>query len=184
MLRFEGCRGNVFILLVVIWSKIEIKQFLVWLFVWGIQVLMVWVQPRFIQACALLSLVVQPCLTLCNPMDCSPPGSSVHGHSPGKNKRMNCHALFLGVIQTQGWNPGLPHCRWILYYLNHQGSPRVLERVVVYPFSRATSQPRNQTRVSRISDGFFTNWDTWEDIQAYSVLKQMSSRFSKNHILN
>ena len=30
-------------------------------------------------------LVAQLCLTLCNPMDCSPPGSSVHGDSPGKN---------------------------------------------------------------------------------------------------
>ena len=27
----------------------------------------------------------QPCLTLCNPMDCSPPGSSAHGDPPGKN---------------------------------------------------------------------------------------------------
>ena len=30
-------------------------------------------------------LVTQLCLTLCDPMDCSPPGSSVHGDSPGKN---------------------------------------------------------------------------------------------------
>ena len=31
---------------------------------------------------------------LCDPMDCSPPGSSVHGDSPGKNTRVGCHALF------------------------------------------------------------------------------------------
>ena len=34
----------------------------------------------------------QSCLTLCNPMDCSPPGFSVHGDSPGKNTGVGCHA--------------------------------------------------------------------------------------------
>ena len=32
-------------------------------------------------------------LTLCDPMDCSPPGSSVHGDSPGKNTGVGCHDL-------------------------------------------------------------------------------------------
>ena len=41
--------------------------------------------------CAVLSLVAQSCLTLCNRMDCSPPGSSVHGDSPGKNTGVGCH---------------------------------------------------------------------------------------------
>ena len=44
-------------------------------------------------------------------------------------------------------NPGIPHCRQILYQLSHQGSPRVLEWVA-YPFSRGSSRPRNRTRVS------------------------------------
>ena len=39
-----------------------------------------------------LCSVAQSCLTLCNPMDCSPPGFSVHGDSPGKNTRVSCHA--------------------------------------------------------------------------------------------
>ena len=34
---------------------------------------------------------LQSCLTLCNPMDCSPPGSSVHKNSPGKNTGVGCH---------------------------------------------------------------------------------------------
>ena len=42
---------------------------------------------------AVLCLVIQSCLTLCNLMDCSPPGSSVHGDSTGKNTRVGCHAL-------------------------------------------------------------------------------------------
>jgi len=40
-------------------------------------------------------------------MDCSPPGSSVHGDSPGKNTGVGCHALLQGIFPTQGLNPGL-----------------------------------------------------------------------------
>ena len=53
---------------------------------------------------------VKSCPTLCDPMDCSPPGSSVHGDSPGKNTGVGCHALLQGIFPTQGSNPGLPHC--------------------------------------------------------------------------
>ena len=49
--------------------------------------------------------------------------SSVHGESPGKNSGVGCHALLQGVFPTQGSNPDLPHCRWILNHLSHQGSP-------------------------------------------------------------
>ena len=66
--------------------------------------------------------VSQLCPTLCNPMDCSPPGSSVYGDSPGKNTRVGCHALLQGIFPTQGSNPGLPHCGQMLYPLSHQGS--------------------------------------------------------------
>ena len=56
-------------------------------------------------------------------MDCSPPGSSVHGGSPGKNIGMGCHARLQGIFPTQGSSPGLPHCRRILYRLSPPGSP-------------------------------------------------------------
>ena len=68
--------------------------------------------------CAVLCLVAQSCVTLCNPMDYSPPGSSVHGDSLGKNTGVGCHAL-QGIFSTQGSNPDLPHCRQILYHLSH-----------------------------------------------------------------
>ena len=104
-----------------------------------------------------MCLVAQSCPTLCDPMDDSPPGSSVHEESLTKNTRVCCHALLLqGIFPTQGLNPGFPHCRQILSCLSHQGSPRILQQVV-YPFSRGSSCPRNQTRVSCISGGFFTN---------------------------
>ena len=72
---------------------------------------------------AVLCLFTQLCQTLCDPMDYSPPGPSVYGDSLGKNTRVGCHALLQGIYSTQGSNPGLPHCRWILYHLSHQGSP-------------------------------------------------------------
>ena len=55
------------------------------------------------------------------------PSSSVHGDSPGKNTGVGCHALLQGIFPTQRSNPGLPPCRWSLYCLSHQGSPRILE---------------------------------------------------------
>ena len=60
------------------------------------------------------------------------------------------------IFPTQGSNPGLPHCRRILYHVSHKRSPRILEWVI-YPFSSESSQPRNRTGVSRIAGGFFTN---------------------------
>ena len=44
---------------------------------------------------------LQSSLTLCDPMDCSPPGSSVHEDSPGKNTGVGCHALLHGIFPTQ-----------------------------------------------------------------------------------
>ena len=106
-----------------------------------------------------MCLVTQTCLTLCNPMDYRPPGSSVHGDSSGTNTRVGCHALLQRVFPSQGWNPGLPYCWWILYQLSHQGSSRILEWVA-HPFSRGSSWPRNQTGVSCIAGRFFTSWVT------------------------
>ena len=55
--------------------------------------------------CAVLSLVAQSCLILCDPMACSPPGTSVHGDSSDKNTGVGCRALLQGIFPTQGLNP-------------------------------------------------------------------------------
>ena len=65
-------------------------------------------------------LVTQSWLTLCDSMDYSPPASSVHGILQSKNTGMRCQSLLQGIFLTQGLNPGLPHCRQILYRLSHQ----------------------------------------------------------------
>ena len=67
-------------------------------------------------------LVIKSCLTLCNPIDCSPPDSSVPGASPGNNTGVGCHTLLQGIFPTHGANPGLLHCRQILYHLIHEES--------------------------------------------------------------
>ena len=90
------------------------------------------------------------------PHDCSPPGSSVHGVSPGKTTGLGFHALLHGIVPIQESNPGFPHCRQILHCLSYQGSPRILEWVA-YPFSRGSSQPKDQTGVFCIADRFFTS---------------------------
>ena len=84
------------------------------------------------------------------PMDC--PWNSL-----GQNTGVGSLSCLQGIFPTQGSNPGLLLCKWILYQLSHKGSPRILQRVA-YPFSRGSSRPRNRTRVSCIASGFFTNW--------------------------
>ena len=54
--------------------------------------------------------VTQSCPTLCDPMDCSRPGSCPWDF-PGKSPGVGCHFLLQGIFPTQGSNSGLPNCR-------------------------------------------------------------------------
>ena len=67
--------------------------------------------------------VSQSCPTLSDPMDYSP------WNSLSQNTGVGSLSLLQGIFPTQGSNPGLPHCRQILYQLSHKGSPRILEWV-------------------------------------------------------
>ena len=65
-------------------------------------------QYRYIYVCVCMCLcakLLQSCLTLCDPMDCSLPGYSVHGDSPSKNTGVGCHFLLQGIFPAQGLNP-------------------------------------------------------------------------------
>ena len=66
-------------------------------------------------------LVTQPCPTIWDPMDYNPQGSYAHGILQARI--LGCHSLLQGNFPTQGWNPGLLHCRQILYHLSHQEAP-------------------------------------------------------------
>ena len=96
--------------------------------------------------------VTQLCPTLWEPHGLFSPWNS-----PGQNTGVGSLSLLQGIFPTQGSNPGLPHCRGILYQLSHKGCPIILAWVA-YPFSSRSSHPRNWTRVSCIAGWFFTNW--------------------------
>ena len=74
--------------------------------------------------------VAQSCLTLCDPK-----GHSSPWNSPGQNTGVGSLSLLQGIFLTQGLNPGLQHCRWIIYQLNYKGSPRILEWVALFSSS-------------------------------------------------
>ena len=92
-----------------------------------------------------------------SPVPLWPHGLYSPWNSPGQNTGVGSLSILQVIFPTQGSVPGLPHCRRILYQLSHKGSPRILEWVA-YPSSRGSSWPRNQTGVSCIAGGFFTNW--------------------------
>ena len=105
------------------------------------------------------------CLTLCSPVD-----YTVHGILQARILEWVAFPFSRGSSQPRNQtNPGLPHCRWILYQLSHKGSPRILEWVA-YPFSKGSSLSRNRTRVSCIAGGFFTNWAMREAHTIYTCI--------------
>ena len=57
-----------------------------------------------------------------SPMDCSPPGSSVHGILQARTLEWAVMPSSRGIFTTQGSNPSLPHCRQILYHLSRQST--------------------------------------------------------------
>ena len=83
--------------------------------------------------------------------------------SPGKNTGVGFCSLLQGIFPTLGSNPGLLHCRWILYCLSSRKS-----FAYGVPFSRRSSQSRDQTQVSCIAGGFFTSWVTREPQEYWS----------------
>ena len=112
--------------------RCEFHLVLVCCVIWGR-----WLQPPeknvrqkvyqdYLQVCVCVCvcvLVTHSYLTFCDPMNCSPSGSSVHGILKARILGVSCHSLLQGIFPTQGLNLGPLHCRWILYCLNHQGSP-------------------------------------------------------------
>ena len=86
--------------------------------------------PPCSSACMCTQLL-QSCLTLCNPTDCSPPGSSVHGILQARILEWVAVPSSRGIFPIQGSNLRLLHCRWILLLLSHWGIPHVPETVSI-----------------------------------------------------
>ena len=93
-----------------------------WIGRWGLSYIYMSLSIYITLCYAVLCLVTQSCPTLCDPMDCSPPSSSVHAGLQARILEwLPCPPP--GIFPTEGSNPGLLHCRQILYHLSHQGSP-------------------------------------------------------------
>ena len=93
----------------------------------------------------LLCLVAQSCLALCDPMDCSPPGSSVHEIFQARILEWGAISFLQGIFLTQGSNPRLLcllNCRWILHPLSHPGSPFCGDLAVLFLIRRGLSEHR------------------------------------------
>ena len=119
------------------------------------------------------SEVTQSCLTLSNPMDCSPPGFFIHGIFQARVLEQGVTAF----SERHSWVRGF--CVSELLSRVHLCNPmdcsptgssvhgilqaRILEWVAAIPFSRGSSQSRNQTQVSHIAGRFLTNWVTREE---------------------
>ena len=120
-----------------------------WLHIWG----------SFLWS-AVLCLVAHSCLTLCDPMDYSLPGSTVCGIFQARTlKWVPCASPV--DLPNSGTEPMSP-ILWANSILTKP--PGQLKNTgvgrVAYPFSRGSSQPRNQPGVSCIAGGFFTSWAT------------------------
>ena len=88
--------------------------------------------------------VAQLCPTLCDPIDCI---RLLHPWDfPGKSAGVDCHFLLQGIFPTQESNPGLPHCRQMLYRLSHQGSPHNFY-VYVNKWTRYCPKEKRQEKV-------------------------------------
>ena len=114
------------------------------------------------------------------PMDCSPPGSSVHGILQARTLEWVAMPSSRGSSQPRD-HPGLQYCRWILCHLSHQGSPRILGWVA-NPFSRGSSWPRNQTGISCIAGGFFTSRATRAALVKRSSQNSSLTGYGHKHV--
>ena len=105
----------------------------------------------------------------CDPMDCSPPGSSVHGDSPGKNTGVGGHFLLQGIFLTQELNPGPLHClekemathpsilAWRIPWTEEAGGLQSMGSQ-----ESDTTEWLSHSLHPCIAGGFFTSWVTRE----------------------
>ena len=114
----------------------------------------------YVMPCAVLFVVAQPCPTFFDPMDCRPPGSSVHGGFSRQEYWSGFPCLLPGDLPNPGIEPSSPALQVDSLPSEPPGSeywsPRILEWVA-NPFSKESSRPRNHTGVSCIARRFFTS---------------------------
>ena len=142
--------------------------------------------------CVVLCLITPLCPTLCDPMDCSLPGSSVRGDSLGKNTGVGCHAQVSciagrfftswaireaqeyqsgqpipssGAFLTPKLNQGLLHSRRILHQLSYQGSPNqaIIQYKIVKKIKRM-SESQISTVFAMVHNSTSDEVKRWKEI--------------------
>ena len=95
-----------------------------------------------------MCLATQSCLTLCDPVDHSPPGSSVHGFSR-EEYCSGLPALLQGIFPTQGLNPGFPYCKRVLYHLSYSKWNANLKGHILWVLAKVLVWPEHIQDVER-----------------------------------
>ena len=139
-------------------------------------VLLKWAFKVFFRSLMWSVKVTQSCLTLCDPMDCGLPGSSVHGIHQARILEWVAVLFSGGSSQLRDRSQVLPLQADSLP-AEPPGSPRILEWG---SFSRGSSQPRNQTCSSCTASRFFTSWATREAL----YVTQKSCKIEKKRKLH
>ena len=88
-------------------------------------------------------------------------GRSNPTNTPGQNTGVGSLFFLQGIFPTQGSNAGLPHCRWILYQLSHEGSPTILDWVA-YPSPVVLPDRGIKLGSPALQADSFNNWATRE----------------------
>ena len=91
-------------------------------------------------------------------------------NAPGQKTGVGSCSLLQGIFPTQGWNPGIPHCRQVLYQWSHQQSPRILEWLA-YPFSSRSSR--------HAGEGI--GWHQFSSFQSLSCVQQFVTPWTAAH---
>ena len=99
-------------------------------------------------------------------------------NSLGQNTGVGNLSLLQGIFPTQVLNPGLPHCRRILYHLSHKGTPRILEWVA-YPFLVDLPDPGIELGPPALTGRFLTNWDIREALKEHYISNLLASDLGK-----
>ena len=124
------------------------------------------------------------CLTLCNPTDCSPPGSSVHGASPGKKTGLDCQVPLQDIFPTQGLNLHLLwllHCRRILYFWATGDTP-ALFLVFIPSHWGVCVHMCMHAHISLSIFGLILVWNIGSNLNR--LASAVASYFSWHHLLN
>ena len=113
---------------------------------------------------------LQACAILCNPKDCSPRGSSIHGILQARILEW-LHTLLQGIFPTQGWNLHLLHCRQILHHLRHWGSPNMYTTMC-----KIESQWECAPRLRELKLGLCDNLEGWGGVRGVRGVQEGGDR--------